>query len=356
MALTQEFFYNKRILVTGDTGFKGRWLVRALQTLNVEVCGISLYPPYDRNLIKLNKYKFLQDYEKIQMNILDVDKIDKIFERFKPEYVFHLAAQSIFNLGLQNPIETIQANVIGSVNIAKAALQHDSVIGLSIATSDKVYEKQSSGISFDESSTLGGTDPYSASKVCTDLLSRTLAEHLNFREKPVSTIRAGNVIGGGDWGKDRLIPDIYEASELNKKLIIRNPGSTRPFQSILDVIQGYLLIAQSHLSGSQDKVFETYNIGPTISLSVEQVLELASLQGLNPKLIVQGQDSFETRRLQINSDKIKNLLGWNPLFTASEAVQDSLEWYQRFGFSTEISSFSISSYLDKIISNRNLIK
>ena len=243
MGLKPLFFVGKRILITGHTGFKGSWLTVLLNDLGAEVVGISLPPESPKSLYEaasINKELATEYFQDIRDEAAVIHLINDI----KPDYVFHLAAQAFVRKSYKNPLETFATNVMGTANVMVAALAQESVLGLTIATTDKVYENLDSMELFIESDKLGGKDPYSASKAASEIVIAAINSSNNPNRIPVTTVRAGNVIGGGDWGADRIVPDIVNAIQNNQPLIIRNPNSTRPWQHVLDCLYGYLLVAQ----------------------------------------------------------------------------------------------------------------
>ena len=318
MGLKPLFFVGKRILITGHTGFKGSWLTVLLNDLGAEVVGISLPPESPKSLYEaasINKELATEYFQDIRDEAAVIHLINDI----KPDYVFHLAAQAFVRKSYKNPLETFATNVMGTANVMVAALAQESVLGLTIATTDKVYENLDSMELFIESDKLGGKDPYSASKAASEIVIAAINSSNNPNRIPVTTVRAGNVIGGGDWGADRIVPDIVNAIQNNQPLIIRNPNSTRPWQHVLDCLYGYLLVAQQHLEKASD-IPKSINFGPIDSLSVIELVKL--FEGAFNMRIVQeivSSQISENTCLALDSSLARNKLNWQPSFSQASA-------------------------------------
>lgn len=317
------------MLVTGHTGFKGAWLTLLLKDLGAHVVGLSIPPEdpqslyVDINLSELLSAEYFQD-------IQDSRGIVNAIAESQPDYVFHLAAQAYVRKSYREPLETISINVMGTGNVLVAALAQKSVIGVTIATTDKVYENLGVKKSFNESDRLGGSDPYSASKAATELIVASLASAKNQHGIPVTTVRAGNVIGGGDWGEDRLVPDIVRAFQLGKPLLIRNPSATRPWQHVLDCLYGYLLTAELHLK-KPDDIPKSVNFGPQDSMSVielvknfEKEFNHEVLKEIVPSQIPEGE------WLALDASFAFSKLGWFPAYSQITAVSQTARWYSKF--------------------------
>ena len=341
-----KVFKGKKVLVTGDTGFKGRWLVRSLQYFGADVIGLSIEPPFCRDNKKID---FVLNYQSARIDILDKDRVQKYIKKTNPEFVFHMAAQSIFQNGILHPIETFETNTVGTLNVISSSIATDSVKSLVVATTDKVYENHGESQLFDEGSALGGTDPYAASKTCADIICRSLANFQNSRGLRISTVRAGNVVGGGDWGVGRLVPDICEAALSGATLQVRNLQATRPFQYVLDVIYGYLLVAQSHLNDQSHSKsnFEAFNVGPTDSLAVQEVLEIAkSILNFQYIQVSSELTRLEAKRLMIDSSRLRSNLGWQPRYEPRQAIKESIAWYKVNGFRCEITLSDVREFFE----------
>jgi len=355
MMPSEQFWRGKRVLVTGHTGFKGAWLVTWLVELGAEVCGYALAPDGEDNLwVDLA----MEDrVESIIGNINDVSKFNEVFDRFKPEVVFHLAAQSLVLESYDAPVETFASNLLGVVSLLDIARKHDSVAAIVIATSDKCYDNQELDQPFDESDRFGGRDPYSASKGCAEIAAASM--RLSFykpsaadgHNAQIATVRAGNVIGGGDWSANRLVPDIIRGClHEDRKAIIRSPASVRPWQHVLEPLCGYILLAEKLCSGS-DKYSDGWNFGPGPS-SEQPVLSVAeSLVSFfgDAELVVQGDKNapHEAKFLRLNAGKAQAELDWRPQLGFEETVSFTADWYARWSNgepSQSITQQQISAY------------
>jgi len=278
----KKFFKDKKILITGHTGFKGGWLTQMLLNWGAKISGIALRPNTKPNLFEALKLK-----EKIKnyfWDIRDFKNISKIIKREKPEIIFHLAAQPLVRESYNNPLYTFETNIIGTANVLESIRDLKSVKAVIIVTTDKVYENKNIDHSFKESDKLGGTDPYSSSKAASEIIVnsyiKSFFQTLNYAKTHftlIASARSGNVLGGGDWQKDRLIPDIIRAIfEKKEKIIIRNPSAIRPWQYVLEPLFGYLLLAKNLYEGRTDFV-GPWNFGPLKNnyVSVEELVKLA---------------------------------------------------------------------------------
>jgi CDP-glucose 4,6-dehydratase len=345
--LNPEIWRNKRILVTGHTGFKGSWLVFWLRELGAEVIGLSLPAPQSRQSLYIDaEIGNLVSFEYF-LDIRDEIGVEKAIQESKPDYVFHLAAQAFVPRSLKYPSESITTNIVGTANILLASLSLDSVKGITIATTDKVYQNIGNHEPFKETDMLGSKDPYSASKAAAELVVASLATTCNPHKIPVTTVRAGNVIGGGDWGQDRLVPDLVTALKSGQTLVVRNPNATRPWQYILDCLKGYLLIAQSHLEG--DNTPTSINFGPTNSLSVTKLISIFEVAfGKKVKYEVGETNLNEANQLELNSQLALEYLGWQTSFSLVDAIGETATWYSKFldgANALELMSKDMSKYI-----------
>ena len=325
---SRQFWRGKRVLVTGDSGFKGSWLALWLNELGAEIHGLSLPPDQRPNLYSLAKIGKISKTHFI--DIRKASQVRKVVGKIKPQIIFHLAAQPIVRMGYSQSKETWDTNLTGTIHLLEAARKLPSLKVIVVVTTDKVYRNPEKGASFVESDPLGGKDPYSASKAAADLA--TASYHQGFFQKMgvgVATARAGNVIGGGDWAKDRIVPDAIRAWGKGKSLLVRNPASIRPWQHVLDSLGGYLILAEKlwknpRLSGA-------YNFGPDLSArkTVRELIDQAS--GFFPKgRVVWGSSRTgpaEARVLTLNSSKAKKLLGFHPVWGFRGAVARTFDWY-----------------------------
>ena len=327
----RRFYKNKKILVTGVTGFKGAWLSHWLLKLGSKVYGTGYNPNQNKNLF----YK-LRLHKKIKAKLFDIrnfKKLKKYIEKIQPSIIFHLAAQPLIYESYRKPLLTFDVNFRGSLNLIDISKNLKSVKSIVIVTSDKCYESNNSSKGFKESDLLGGVDPYSASKSSTEIMTRAYRESFFKNKKNVglSTGRAGNVIGGGDWSSNRLIPDCIRSLLKNKTIHIRNPNFNRPWQHVLEPLYGYLILARK--SYNNPKLFSTsYNFGPekkTITSVLKVVEKIIKFWG-SGRIKAQNKKKFyEQKNLQLNINKTKKKLKWFPNLTISESIYLTCEWYYK---------------------------
>jgi CDP-glucose 4,6-dehydratase len=348
VGLNPELWRGKRVLVTGHTGFKGSWLSLLLKDLGAEVVGISLPPGGPQSLyvdarvteaVRTEYFQDIRDEIGVRRAILD-SNID---------YVFHLAAQAYVRRSIRNPLESITTNVCGTANVLVSSLESETVRGATIVTTDKVYENLGANLPFKESDKLGGKDPYSASKAAAELVVAAIRSSKNPLNIPVTTVRAGNVIGGGDWGEERLVPDLVRAVKSNSLISIRNPNSTRPWQYVLDCLFGYLLVAQSHLE-MKPNVPKSVNFGPEESLSVMELVALFE-RAFKKKVKHELVESLipENISLSLDSSLAHRYFGWQPALSPNQAVKQTADWYSKFADNTDalaLMSAEILKYKD----------
>ena len=324
-----DVYRNKKVLVTGCTGFKGSWLCLWLQELGAEVYGIALESEYmddHFNSIKLAdridyKYLDIRNYESVQREV----------DYFQPDFIFHLAAQAIVGVSFENPHYTFETNIVGTLNILEAIRNYEKECTGVIITSDKCYKNVEKDEGYVEEDTIGGDDPYSASKGGAELVIASYIESF-FRgtNKHVASTRAGNVIGGGDRSKFRLVPDCITALNNNDPIIIRNPESTRPWQHVLEPLSGYLLLGM-HLSTGQDIFSTAWNFGPKVgeTKTVSEVAkEIILVWGSGEISIDRAQQFNESCLLQLDCTKAKRLLDWEPTLNFHECIRFTAEWYK----------------------------
>jgi CDP-glucose 4,6-dehydratase len=328
-------WHRKRVLVTGHTGFKGSWLVLLLNELGAEVIGLSLPPPTTgHSLFRDARIQSLVSDEFI-VDIRDEEKVNSAIQSSNIDYAFHLAAQALVNKSIKNPLESITTNVLGTTNVLLSLFKLESLQGVSVVTSDKVYKNSGKGKPFSESDRLGSKDPYSASKAAVELITNSLSLTCNPFKIPVTTVRAGNVLGGGDWGEDRLVPDLVKAVMSNQILQVRNPNSIRPWQHVLDCLTGYLLVGQSHLNKNIDTP-ASINFGSSESLSVIELIrifELSFRKKINYKII--EPNNYESVWLELDSKLAKDYLGWQTSFSSIDAINQTADWYSKFANGTD---------------------
>lgn len=328
-----NIYRNKKVFITGHSGFKGSWLSIWLQTLGAKVCGYSLKPNTNPSM-----YQELDIENKIEKsiigNILDYETLEKSINDFQPEIIFHLAAQPIVRLSYKEPKLTYETNVIGTLNVLEVARKCKSVKAFVNVTTDKCYENKEIARGYKEDEPMGGYDMYSSSKGCVEIMSSSYRRSFLQEEDSMSmaTARAGNVIGGGDWAEDRLIPDCIRYINQNKAIEIRNPIAVRPWQHVLEPLSGYLLLGQKLLETGKDYA-EGFNFGPNEE-SVLKVSEVAQkiIDNYNKgEVIIHKKDNLhEANLLMLNIEKAKTVLNWTPTYTANEAIKETVEWYKHF--------------------------
>ena len=314
-----------RILITGHTGFKGGWLSHLLSNFGHELFGYSDKIPKN-GIYDISKVHDLYVNEKIA-NIQNKNEVDEFFDQTKPDFVIHLAAQPIVLKSYKDQVDTYHTNVNGTLNVLKAVNQSDTCANVLIITSDKVYKKSSNLIDFEESACLGGGDPYSNSKAMADLLSQSWVFDRN--DKKVAIARAGNVIGSGDVSENRLVPDLFRALSSNEELVIRNKSSIRPWQHVLDCLNGYLHLIDNFQSIENHS---TWNFGPIDDekMDVQTVVQLFQKKFPNIKVSYSTEISkaIEMSYLGINSSKSARELKWKPKYSIHEAVEEISFWYE----------------------------
>ena len=348
MDINPDAWRNKRVLVTGHTGFKGSWLVFLLKELGAEVIGLSLPAPESRPSLYIDAEIGNLVSSEYFLDIRDEIGVKKAIQESIPDYVFHLAAQAFVPRSLNYPSESITTNVAGTANVLLASLSVDTIQGITIATTDKVYENIGNHEPFKETDRLGSKDPYSASKASAELIVASLSSTCNPYKILVTTVRAGNVIGGGDWGEDRLVPDLVLALNSDQTLIIRNLNATRPWQHVLDCLKGYLLIAQSHLEKNKNTP-DSINFGPSNSLSVKKLISVFEESfGKKVKYGVSETTLNEASKLELNSQLAFEYLGWYASFSPVDAISQTATWYSKFlagANALELMSEEISKFI-----------
>lgn len=322
-----SFYKDKRVLVTGHTGFKGAWLCKMLTKYGADVCGYSLEPPTTPSLFNLADIG--KNIKSVIGDIRDLDKLKAVFAEFKPEIVLHLAAQPIVRDSYKDPVYTYETNVMGTVNILECVRNCTSVKSFLNVTTDKVYENKEWEWGYRENEPLDGYDPYSNSKSCSELITHSYKNSfLDERGIAVSTARAGNVIGGGDFANDRIIPDCIRAAVEQKDIEVRNPHSTRPYQHVLEPIYVYLMIAARQFEDINFAGY--YNVGPDDCdcYTTGQLVNLfVDKWGENLKWINKYDGGpHEANFLKLDCSKLKTTFGWNPHWNLEKAVEKTVEW------------------------------
>ncbi|GGI28247.1 CDP-glucose 4,6-dehydratase [Pedobacter mendelii] len=353
----ERTYAGRKVFLTGHTGFKGSWMLKTLQLLGAEVKGYALAPQTESDLYYLINGDQICD--SVIADLRDREALKKAVIDFQPDFIFHLAAQPLVRLSYEIPSETFEVNAIGTANLLDGVRLLEKPCSVVLITTDKVYHNNEWEYPYRENDKLGGYDPYSASKACTELVidsyrnsffnTKAFEKH----KKGIAVGRAGNVIGGGDWSKDRLIPDIAKALSKDEEIIIRNPGSVRPWQHVLEPVVAYLLLG-TYLKKDPLKYNQAYNFGPyaTDALPVVEMLNLAlkSWGGGTYRIEKISDQPHEAGLLKLDISKAIKELGWHPKFNAQIAVQMTIDWYKSFAQDeSSIDSFTqaqILSYLD----------
>jgi CDP-glucose 4,6-dehydratase len=351
-----DVFQNKKILITGHTGFKGSWLSLWLKALGAQVTGYSLEPPSQPSNFEACGLE--KEIIHIHGDIRDFKHLSAVFNKFMPEIVFHLAAQPLVRLSYKEPRLTYETNVMGTVNVLEACRNTESVRVIVNVTSDKCYENKEWVWGYRETDPVGGRDPYSSSKGCAELVTSAYLksffapEELTKKHRiALASVRAGNVIGGGDWGKDRLVPDCMRALSLGEEIQIRYPLAVRPWQHVLDLLGGYLLLA-SKLWLDGQKYAGSWNFGPTDGayFNVEEVTKtICGLWGNGCYYVGNQPNPHEAHWLKLDCSKAITAMGWRPRYSVKEALEKTVGWYKEFyqGRSTaEMMAFNLRQIKD----------
>ena len=326
--LDECVFENRRILVTGHTGFKGVWLSHWLAQLGARVVGFGLPPATTPTA-----YGELPGCISVTGDIRDERAVFELFEKHAPEIVFHLAAQPLVRRSYREPLATYATNVLGTAHVLEAARRLNQKCAVVVVTTDKCYENNEEQIAYKECDRVGGHDPYSASKACAELVTSSYRRSY-FEQGPVfvASVRAGNVIGGGDWSEDRLIPDVVRALAANDAIHIRNPSATRPWQHVLEPLRGYLALAE-RLWTADGEYAEAWNFGPSESLHVPVKLLVERLVwnwGEGRIVIEGGLHPHEAKFLALDSGKAQSRLGWKPILSFDDTIRLTVDWYKQF--------------------------
>ena len=329
--MIKKFWKNKKVIITGHTGFKGSWLVSVLLNFGAKVTGFSL------NDSKRKNYELFTDHKNVKNiygNILNYKKLKKSILKFKPEIIFHLAAQSIVADSYKDPYNTFQTNLMGSINLIDICNQYKYLKSLVLITSDKCYKNFEFKRGYKENDILGGEDPYSASKAATEIVFYSYLKSFFEKKKNCgfSSVRAGNVIGGGDWSNNRIIPDCIRSIINKKQLILRNPNSTRPWQHVLEPISGYLLLAKKNYENAK-KFSGSWNFGPQVN-ETKKVIDVVNLFlfCIEKKIKINFTKNFfnEAKLLKLNSSKAFFYLKWKPKWNMRQSIIQTALWYKEF--------------------------
>ncbi len=323
----QEFYRGKRVFVTGHTGFKGAWLCCILTSLGAEVTGFAKLPPTEPSLFEIAKVS--EDIHSVIGDIRDYGSLKKAFDAAAPEIVLHLAAQPIVKEGYRDPVGTYETNVMGTVHLLDCVRQSSGVQSVLNITTDKVYFENGRQAGYRESDCLDGFDPYANSKSCSELVTACyIRSFLKQKGIPVSTARAGNVIGGGDFAPSRIIPDCVRAAIAGENIVLRNPHSIRPYQHVLEPLLSYLTIAARQTENPA--LAGSYNIGPDADgcVTTGTLADLfCQAYGGGMKCVIQPDGGpHEAAFLKLDCEKMKQVFDWKPLFSVKEAVELTVEW------------------------------
>jgi CDP-glucose 4,6-dehydratase len=356
MGLNETFWKDKRVLITGHTGFKGSWLSLWLIRLGARVIGYSLPPPTVPCLFEIAAIQ--RQMRTITGDIRDLKHVTSVMETARPQIVFHMAAQALVRQSYEQPVETYETNVMGTIHLLEAVRRTDSVRALICITSDKCYENKEWLRGYRESDPMGGHDPYSSSKGCAELVISAFRRSFfsdrtnGNRKTAIASTRAGNVIGGGDWGKDRLIPDMLQALSTGNLLRLRNPHATRPWQHVLDPLAGYMRLAEKMVANdANDRFSKAWNFGPgdnscqPVSWLVEQVNRLSG--GKLNWQVDDREGPKEAHFLKLDCSQAQNELGWSPKLNISTALEWVMEWhalYRKNKNMREVTEDQISRY------------
>jgi len=346
LVISPLFWKNRRVFITGHTGFKGSWLSLWLHALGADVHGYALAPPTSPSLFELADVAGLMN--SVIGDIRDLHSLKDAISNAKPEIVIHMAAQPLVRESYVNPVETFEINVMGTVNILEAVRSIECVSALINVTTDKCYENKEWVWGYRENEPLGGHDPYSSSKACSELVSsayRNSFFDICGGRVGHATARAGNVIGGGDWGKDRLMTDIFSAVQADVPITIRSPNSIRPWQHVLEPLRGYLLLSEK-IYQDQEKYLGAWTFGPndSDSKSVGWMVKNISRK-LNGSLrweIESGEHPHEAAHLKLNISKANEKLNWHPLISIDEALTLTVDWFNAYQKGVNLRDFTLS--------------
>jgi CDP-glucose 4,6-dehydratase len=352
--MNNTFWQSRRVLVTGHTGFKGSWLSLWLQSMGAHVTGYSLPPPTEPNLFTVAKVA--HGMVSIAGDVLDRGHLQKVIDTHRPEIVFHLAAQPLVREGYKNPVGTFATNVMGLVHLLESVRASAGVRAVICVTSDKCYQNRNWIWGYREDEPMGGYDPYSSSKGCSELVAAAYRNSFFNKSKHtehgvgLATARAGNVIGGGDWGKDRLIPDVVGSLMTGQDLILRNPHAVRPWQHVLDPLSGYLMLGE-RLYEDGAGFGEGWNFGPADAQPVSEVVEeLVSLWGRRVSIRrEQEEQPHEDSYIKLDSTKARVKLGWRPALRLKTGLLWIVEWmkaYQTGADLRRITEAQIRTYME----------
>lgn len=351
--LSFDGYRDRRVLVTGHTGFKGGWLCSWLLELGAQVTGIALPAEGEPNLFTgLGLDRRLQSH---LLDIRDSAALQRLMGEVTPEFVFHLAAQPLVRRSYADPLETFSTNIVGTANVLQAVAATPSVRVVVCVTTDKVYENREWPWAYRENDPLGGLDPYSASKACAELVTSVYQKNLCRGKVAIATARGGNVVGGGDWSTDRIVPDIVRAIATNSPIVLRNPAAIRPWQHVLELCEAYLLLG-GRLFDDGAKYADAWNFGPELSecVTVEELCTLLLKIWERPGHPIEKRSSpeHEAMTLRLDTSKATSRLGWRPRLGVQEALSWTAQWYrgyhERGGDMEELTKAQIREFAKRI--------
>jgi CDP-glucose 4,6-dehydratase len=353
MVIDHAFWRHRRVLVTGHTGFKGAWISLWLQRLGAELTGFALAPATHPSLFEVARVA--NGMDSIAGDVRDLRQLTSALAKSRAEVIIHMAAQSLVRTSYADPVTTYSTNVMGTVNILESARKQDTVRVVLNITSDKCYENREWLWGYRENEAMGGADPYSSSKGCSELVTAAYRRAFFSTQAPpvaVASARAGNVVGGGDWAADRLVPDFFRAAESGKTLVVRNPAAIRPWQHVLEPLCGYITLVQA-LWKEPQQFSGPWNFGPSVEddWPVRKVVE--SLVRLTPIKVSWGEHSetqpHEARYLKLDSAKARALLGWAPRMSVERTLKATVEWFSQYQSRAEmrfVTEAQIGAYED----------
>lgn len=345
LVTSQSFWLGRRVLVTGHTGFKGSWMSLMLQRLGAEVAGFALAPPTSSPAL-FELARVGGGMESRFGDIRDLDQVSAFVEEVRPEIVIHMAAQALVRESYESPVETYATNVMGSVHVLEAVRGIPQVRAVLNVTSDKCYENNEWAWPYRETDRLGGADPYSSSKGCAELVTSAYARSfLTAAGVAVATARAGNVIGGGDWAKDRIVPDAIDAFTGRKPLVVRNPQAVRPWQHVLEPLTGYLRLCELMID-NPSTYSQAWNFGPAVEdvQPVGRVAEMLCARWGNGAswTASDSSEAHEARLLRLDSSAARAELGWRPTWNFSDAIERTVEWYKAWAADGDVRELTLA--------------
>ena len=347
----KKYFHKKKVLITGHTGFKGSWLTAWLKYYQAKIYGISLGEPTNPSHYKISK--IFKGVNNIKLDLNNRAKLIENIKKIKPDYIFHLAAQPIVSESFRNPVLTWDTNATGTLNILESVRFLKNRCVVVMITSDKCYLNLNKNSAFKEEDALGGLDPYSASKGSAEIIIRSYFNSF-FKEKcqniRIASARAGNVIGGGDWAKDRLVPDCFKNWKKNDNVIIRNPNATRPWQHVLDIIHGYIMLA---VQLKENKLIngKSFNFGPgkNFNYSVLEVLNEIKKNYKKANWKIKKNNIYkESTFLRLNTKKSKTILRWKNYLNFKKTIEYTSSWYEKYFEGQEMSEITLSQIKEMI--------